>query len=96
MRGEGASRELDGGPGPRRLLLQLRGVLDIPPTTVEADDDGARRVCWRAEAADGLVGEVMLGTERLLRGILQRLHLDFHLVDAISQVEKTKKIWRAK
>ena len=33
----------------------------------------------------------MLGTERLERGILQRLHLDLHLIDAISQMEKIEK-----
>jgi hypothetical protein len=69
----------------------LRGVLDIPPTAVEAKDDGARRVCWRAEASDVLVGEAMLRTKRLERGILQRLHLDLHLIDALSQMEKNRK-----
>ena len=66
----------------------LRGVLDIPPAAVEANDDGARHVCWRAKAAGSLVGEAMLGTERLERGILQRLHLDLHLIDAKSKMEK--------
>ncbi len=69
----------------------LRGVLDTPPAAVEANDDGARRVCWRAEAAGSLVGEAMLGTERLERGILQRLHLDLHLIDAMSHIEKEEK-----
>ena len=78
---------MDGRPGPRHLL---RGVLDIPPAAVEANDDGARRVCWRAEAAGSLVGEAMLGTERLERGILQRLHLDLHLIDAMSHMEKNR------
>ena len=79
---------MDGRPGPRHLL---RGVLDIPPAAVEANDDGARRVCWRAEAAGSLVGEAMLGTERLERGILQRLHLDLHLIDAMSHMEIIEK-----
>ena len=69
----------------------LRGVLDIPPAAVEANDDGARRVRWRAKAAGSLVGEAMLGTERLERGILQRLHLDLHLIDAMSHMEKNRK-----
>jgi hypothetical protein len=33
----------------------------------------------------------MSGTERLDRGILQRLHLDLHLIDAKSQTEKNRK-----
>ena len=57
----------------------------------KADDDGARRVCWRAEAAGSLVGDAMLGTERLERGILQRLHLDLHLIDEMSHVEENRK-----
>ncbi len=68
----------------------LRGVLDIPPAVSKADDDGTRRVCWRAEVADGLVGEAMLGAGLLQRGILQWLHRDLHLKHAVSQIEKFK------
>jgi hypothetical protein len=70
----------------------MRGVLDIPPAEAEADDGAARRVCWRAEAADDLVGEAMLGAGRLEREILQCLHWDLHLKHAVSQIEKFKRL----
>ena len=82
----GAACEGVGRLGPWRLL---RGVLDMPLAAAN-DGGGARRVCWRAEEADGFAAATGLRASRVERGTLQWMHWDLHLLDATSQIEKNE------